>query len=685
MNNLKTSEIVPKEKSIKSTNTTDRLRAIQEEKPKMKWSLQVKMMLIISGIFILASTGIITIATYLFKSDNELRTHENNLKLADIVSLKIETDIDSIIRSMLQLGMVLRQFSNPVEKDIYFKWFFQNESNIILITELVQNGNNLDISKIDFSETYLEESGVTEEDIKQIIIKHKDEFAKSFSGKTLLHNISPSFNKPVLALSYQFEENKSILLSFVKMDKILKAFEKTSISDVFMINDAGILIAHPDISLVLSAVNYSNHEVVKSMKTSIVRVGQKRFMEKNEPFIGSYSKLSNLDGGVIATVSEEIAYEAVYQIQRRNVYIVIIALCMTLIVVFLFAKSISIPILKLLDATIQIGSGNFKIEIQPSTKDEVGVLTSYFIQMGKGLEEREKVKSILGSMIDPTVVQEAMKDMAALKRGDEKMITSFFSDIAGFSTISEQLKSVDLASLLNEYLSAMTILLKKHDGVLDKYIGDAIVGIFSAPVDVESHELKACKASLEMITKLTELREIWTKNNSYIKDAQNMDIRIGLNTGLAKVGFMGTDALASYTMMGNTVNVAARLEAAGKDYGVNILIGPTTKKAVEEEMFTRAVDLVRVKGINTPLWIYELISTKSDIKSNIKESTEIFENAFQLFLKREWDKSIEQFSLSQKAQNKKDKAVEQMINRCMDFKLNPPSDDWDGVYTRKTK
>jgi adenylate cyclase len=126
--------------------------------------------------------------------------------------------------------------------------------------------------------------------------------------------------------------------------------------------------------------------------------------------------------------------------------------------------------------------------------------------MGEGLEEREKVKSILGNMIDPVVVGEAMKDMNALKRGSEKQITAFFSDVAGFSTISEELTSVDLAALLNEYLSAMTLILKKYNGVLDKYIGDAIVGIFNAPVDVPNHSLSAAMASIEMIAKLRDLQ-----------------------------------------------------------------------------------------------------------------------------------------------------------------------------------
>jgi adenylate cyclase len=327
----------------------------------------------------------------------------------------------------------------------------------------------------------------------------------------------------------------------------------------------------------------------------------------------------------------------------------------------------------------------FKLNIQRTTNDEVGILTDYFITMAKGLEEREKVKSILGSMIDPVVVQEAMNDLVALKRGSEKTITAFFSDVAGFSNISEQLKSVDLASLLNEYLSAMTLILQKHNGVLDKYIGDAIVGIFGAPVDVPNHSIKACHASLQMINKLTDLREYWIKNNLYSKEAQEMDVRIGLNTGPAKVGFMGTDNMGSFTMMGDTVNLAARLEAAGKDYGVNILISEMIKDNIQNEFFIRELDLVRVKGKNEPVKLYELISTSSDIPGNLKESTEIYQDAFKNYLNRDFSNAIKLLNESIKARGKKDKSANMLIERCETYIINPPSENWDGVYTRTHK
>ncbi len=299
--------------------------------------------------------------------------------------------------------------------------------------------------------------------------------------------------------------------------------------------------------------------------------------------------------------------------------------------------------------------------------------------------ERRKYSKVLSNMVDPSIVSEALNDLEALKKGGEKEITAFFSDVAGFSTISEQLSSADLAALLNEYLGAMTIILKHNHGTLDKYIGDAVVGIFSAPIHREEHFLEAAKASLEMIAKLKELKAYWSENNLYCKDAQDMDVRIGLNTGMAKVGFMGTDSLASYTMMGDTVNLAARLEAAGKDYGVNILISEFTNEKIKDKMFTRKLDIVRVKGKNEPVQLFELIAIKGEESDARKQSTVIYEEAFSLYLTQEWDKAIEVFKESEKARGNKDKAVEMLIDRCMYYKNSPPGDGWDGVFTRKHK
>ena len=548
---------------------------------------------------------------------------------------------------------------------------------------------NVEVVDSIYNEKFLQKYSLTEGDIALPIKNNLTYFSKSFDGVPTISNTSQGSQEASIAISIPMEEGGSsefIIIILLKSDLILEAFKKSGMNTTYMVNEDGSVLAHPDMSLVFSGKNLMDSPIVRSMITSQANNSLESFQDTDgKRYLGSFKKLGFANAGIISVVEEDNAFKPVYQIQARNIYIMIIALCISLIVVFLFAKTISTPLIKLLGETINISKGIFQLNIKRTTNDEVGVLTDYFQTMAQGLEEREKVKSMLGSMIDPVVVSEGMKDLAALKRGDEKLITAFFSDVANFSSISEQLTSVQLASLLNEYLSAMTLILKNHGGVLDKYIGDAIVGIFGAPLDIGEHYLKASRASLEMIQKLQELREHWTKNNLYTKDARVMDIRIGINTGLAKVGFMGTDAMGSYTMMGDTVNLAARLEAAAKDYGVNILISESVKKEIESEMFTRELDRVRVKGKSEPVKLYELISKKSDISESINESTKIYEEAFLLYLGTNWTAAIKKFQESVKVRNKPDKAAELLIDRCNYYLISPIAGSWDGVFTRKHK
>ncbi|HMV43659.1 MAG TPA: adenylate/guanylate cyclase domain-containing protein [Leptospiraceae bacterium] len=684
MENLRETPSTSTEKVNSDTATPDKPTS------KAKYSLQLKMMLVISIVIATTVSVMIALATYFFKDDNQKRIDQNNLDIVRIINSKVVTDLVAEINKGKILALTLKQeFKSNSQKRFFIEQYFKNDNSFLFLGVYKKENGKMETVDSIFNQEYLKKVSLTEEDVISPIHQNLKYFSKSFEGVPTLLNTSPGTQETTISISIPLEEGEKseyILVILLRLEKILDAFKKSGINTTYMVNEDGMVLAHPDPKIISSGKNFMTTPIVRQMLTSQAKNELKPFQDTDgKKYLGAFQKLGFANAGIISVVEEDLAYKAVYQIQQRNILIMIISICVSLIIVFIFAKSISNPLLKLLDETIKISKGIFQLEIKRTTNDEVGVLTDYFQSMAKGLEEREKVKSMLGSMIDPIVVSEGMRDLAALKRGDEKMITAFFSDVAGFSTISEQLNSVQLAGLLNEYLSAMTIILKNNEGVLDKYIGDAIVGIFGAPVPVNEHYIKAARASLEMIHKLKDLREYWTKNNLYSKDAQEMDIRIGLNTGLAKVGFMGTDAMGSYTMMGDTVNLAARLEAAAKDYGVNILISESVKTEIEKEMFTRELDLVRVKGKNEPVKLYELISNHTDVSSNIKEATGLYEEGFKAYLRKEWLKSIQFLQQSEKAKGKKDKACRQLIERCEFYKTNPPDSNWDGVYTRTHK
>lgn len=383
--------------------------------------------------------------------------------------------------------------------------------------------------------------------------------------------------------------------------------------------------------------------------------------------------LQSLDGDLFHVILIFLIGIALYfLLYKENIFLKLFVPLFILILyiflsLFLFRWSIWLPIGKFF-----VGYGSSLL---------MGV--TYFIITEN--KEKRKFHKVLSNLVDPTIVTEALRDLESLKKGREMEITAFFSDIAGFSSISEKLSATELARLINEYLSHMTIILKNHKGTLDKYIGDAIVGIFGAPVELESHCKNAAETSLEMLKKLEEIKEKWKNKKEYIPEAWEMGIRIGLNSGIAKVGFMGTESLASYTMMGDTVNLASRLESAAKDYGVSILISESTRVGLGESFFCRKLDLIRVKGKSQPVWIYELIDSTSQISDKQKNACELYEKGFNFYMQRDWNKAVAYFQKSQEKKETQDLASELLILRCEFYKKNPPPEEWDGVFTRTHK
>lgn len=390
--------------------------------------------------------------------------------------------------------------------------------------------------------------------------------------------------------------------------------------------------------------------------------------------------------GVIRTIVDRTAgLEAIRSNRNRAVLSALGIAALSILFAVFISGFVVQKIRRIIRSAEDVGRGNLNVEFESGGRDEFGNLTIALNHMVVGLRDREKIKGVLGSMVDPVVVTEALKDLAALKRGSEKRITAFFSDVAGFSSISEKLSSSELAALLNEYLSAMTLILKANGGVLDKYIGDAIVGIWNAPVEVDQHCLRAVRASLQMMDRMQELRELWTREKKYIPEAREMSFRIGLNTGLAKVGFMGTDALASYTMMGDTVNLAARLEAAAKDYGVHILASDAVYREVEGETLARRLDLVRVKGKSEPVELYEILSLKANAPAKLQEACAVYEDGLRLYLERNWSAALQKFARATELRGGADKAAALLTERCQHYAAHPPEPRWDGVFTRDHK
>jgi adenylate cyclase len=308
---------------------------------------------------------------------------------------------------------------------------------------------------------------------------------------------------------------------------------------------------------------------------------------------------------------------------------------------------------------------------------------STFLHFYASNKEKKKIKGTFSRYLAPSIVNDLLKNPEKVRLGGEKKnITVFFSDVRDFTSISEKLTPEQLTLCLNKYMTMMTDTLFEHNGTLDKYIGDAMVAYWGAPVDLENHPYWAVKGAIAMIEKLPAV------NEEFIRDGFPMFKHgIGLNTGECSVGNMGSNQIFSYTALGDNMNLGARLESLCKFYGVQLNISEYTKNSIPENLakeFTfRTLDKVKVKGKENSVTIYEVLHPGHHL-INFKDDLQTYETAFQMYLDEKFTRASEIFDELHK-KHPEDKSFERMLHMCQNFIASPPPANWDGSYTHNSK
>jgi adenylate cyclase len=294
--------------------------------------------------------------------------------------------------------------------------------------------------------------------------------------------------------------------------------------------------------------------------------------------------------------------------------------------------------------------------------------------------QRRQIKQAFSHYMSDLLIQDLLRHPEKLRLGGEKrVLTVFFSDLAGFTSLSERLTPEEVVTLLNRYLTAMTDIILAGGGLIDKYEGDAIMAFWGAPLPQEDHAARACLAALDNQSRLTSLREEFTRTG-----LPPVYARIGINTGEMIIGNMGSSQRFDFTVIGDSVNLASRLEGAGKEYGVSILISEETYRRAREEVEVRELDLLQVKGKELPVRIYELLARRGDLDEKREELRRIFTQSLTLYRRGHW---AEAFASFQKALRlaPEDGPSRVFARRCQYFRENPPAAGWDGVYRLASK
>jgi adenylate cyclase len=306
----------------------------------------------------------------------------------------------------------------------------------------------------------------------------------------------------------------------------------------------------------------------------------------------------------------------------------------------------------------------------------VGLVALYRVLIEE--QEKRKVRGAFQQYVSPEVIRRVLSD-PELVQPRKSEITVLFSDVRGFTTISEKLDAQELARLLNGYLTEMTRIIFRHQGTLDKYIGDAVMAIWGAPFTEPKHGERCCEAALSMLSRLSELQQGWVSEG-----LPAMEIGIGINTGIASVGNMGSSLRYGYTAMGDTVNLASRLEGLNKEYGTSILISETTRADVtNDQIIIREIDFIRVKGKNQPVTIFEILSRQAAANDG-KALVEIFGQGREAYKTRNWRAAKAAFE--EVLRRWPDDGPSRVFRgRCDEYLAEEPDTDWDGVHVMKYK
>ena len=355
--------------------------------------------------------------------------------------------------------------------------------------------------------------------------------------------------------------------------------------------------------------------------------------------LGQHTEVAALD----AEAHEKEALQKSWQI-------VGVASGIGLVITSLVTVSLLRPVKQLVASSQSVEQGDLDVELAVLSKDEIGTLTDSFNAMVADLREKERIKTTFGQYVDPRIVDTLVQgqtngqQQGDIQQGQKQVMTVFFSDIAGFSTISELLTPAGLVTVINEYLTLASLPIKEHKGVLNQFIGDAVSAFWGPPfVGETDHATLACYAAMEQFDQLAKLQRMLPDIMGVRKGLPQIKIRIGLATGEVVAGNIGSENAKSYTVMGPTVQLAERLEGASKQYGTEILMAEATYELVKDTIVTREIDHITVPGYDRPIRIYEPLGYVGTVTDNAIELGDRFQSALNAYRNQQWQHAHDLF------------------------------------------
>ncbi len=575
----------------------------------MRWSIGTKLIGLVTALLLISEAVIISFSSELFLQDNSALVQQVNAQAASNLASQLRIFLETYADRLKVIGetWVRDQAHKPGRKDHHESLaieLFRAEPELVM-AHLFQNdlkGPANSISKFIADDSLKEGQWNETEQLNQVLsLVSESPSDRSPSEKPRQFILTRMGQSPalifVLPLNYGY-----YLTAWMEMTRIAQTLRNPDVANSFLVDRVGRILLRSDDKSPELTDKVTLAGPLRELWDNRVSNGQTAYFDsaRNQRMISAYHRVGVGDLSVLTEIPEAKAFASVDRLRYRAELLAIVVLCLSLIVGYHFSESISLPVRELVDAAERISVGDYQIQLKPRTRDELADLAKAFNAMASGLEERNQMKETFTRYHTKELAEKMMTNTAKLG-GERKEVSVLFMDIRDFTPLTESMEPEKVVEMLNEYLTRMVALIRTYGGVVDKYIGDAIMALWGVPEespDDASHAVRCCLEIREELARFNALRAA--------RGEVPLRVGMGLNRGKVIAGNIGSPKKMEYTVIGDTVNVASRLESATKDYGTDLLISRAVYEKVYRRFIIEPCPNARVKGKTQEVEIFRV-------------------------------------------------------------------------------
>lgn len=592
----------------------------------MRIPISTKLITVTIAILVAASGSITWISSDLFEQKSAEQVDVANIESAAAKAKEVDNILDSLAEQIRTTATLLVKETNLGNNSTIsdVELTFERDKNILAIEVLQVQGSTLNrVASRVKKDLQAQFPHLSPSHFQHVRAWQKFPVRSVSEGHIEIKNGSYPNSPAVFSLGTPLlrDENGKIThiaIADIQLSILQKPFSDLSERTQYLVDRSGEVLAHKNEQWAVSRKSLAQHPFVSRVLSQKSNQFQTKFEDPDSQqtyFAGAVK--ASLGTTLISQTSEETILEVSREVRRRAIFVAGSSISLAIFFIFLFSMTLTSPIEKLAGLIKVVSTGNFDVKARTlvKTKDEVGDLAIAFDEMTEGLKERDKVKNLFSKFHGSSIAENLMQNDVGVG-GQSKEVVVFFSDIRGFTAYSEKRTPEEVVEMLNEYFAVMVKIINENGGVVDKFIGDAIMAVWGAPHSTPQDAQNAVRACIEMRKALQDLNEMRMQ-----REQPPISIGMGLHAGRAISGTIGSDERMEYTVIGNTVNTASRIEASTKAFGADLLITDTVVEKLGDEFKIELAGAAEVKGRSEALKMYKVRAYRAEDGSYVEVKT----------------------------------------------------------------